>query len=125
MELLRIVPNLTVDDTTSGHEFWEDFLGLRQEFSLGWVTSFRSPTDPSIQVSLVSADATSPEDSSLTVQVADVDAAWSEAQRRGYDIVRPLTHESWGVRRFLVRESHGVVVDFVGHADQPVTGVAG
>ncbi|MBM9466409.1 VOC family protein [Nakamurella leprariae] len=117
MELRRIVPNLTVDDATTGHEFWEDFLGLRQEFSLGWVTSFRSPANPSLQVSLVAGDATSPEDSSLTVQVADVDAAWADAQRRGYEIVRPLTHESWGVRRFLVKESHGVVVNIVGHAD--------
>ena len=117
MILRRIVPNLTVDDATSGHDFYEEFLGLEKQFDMGWVASFRSPTNPSIQVSLVSRDATAPEQSALSVQVADVDAAYAEAQRRGYEIVHPLTHEPWGVRRFFVRDPHGVVVNVVGHAD--------
>jgi hypothetical protein len=40
----RIVPNLNVDDATTGHDFYEDFLGLRKEFDMGWIASFRSPT---------------------------------------------------------------------------------
>jgi catechol 2,3-dioxygenase-like lactoylglutathione lyase family enzyme len=113
----RIVPNLNVDDATTGHEFYEEFLGLRKEFDLGWVASFRSPDNPSAQVSLVSGDLTAPEPSSLSVAVADVDAAYAEALSRGYEIVHPLTHEPWGVRRFFVRDPHGVVVNVVGHAD--------
>jgi uncharacterized glyoxalase superfamily protein PhnB len=113
----RIVPNLNVEDAATGHDFYEEFLGLRKEFDLGWVASFRSPTNPAAQVSLVSGDPTAPEPSSLTVAVADVDAAYAEAQRRGYEIVHPLTHEPWGVRRFFVRDPHGVVVNIVGHAD--------
>ena len=117
MILRRIVPNLNVDDASTGHDFYEEFLGLRKELDLGWVASFRSSTNPSVQVSLVAGDATAPELSSLSVQVADVDAAYAEAQRRGYEIVHPLTHEPWGVRRFFVRDPHGVVVNVVGHAD--------
>jgi catechol 2,3-dioxygenase-like lactoylglutathione lyase family enzyme len=117
MLVRRIIPNLNVDDATTGHEFYEEFLGLRKEFDLGWVASFRSPVNPSVQVSLVSGDATAPEQSSLTVQVADVDAAYAEAQRRGYEIVHPLTKEPWGLRRFFVRDPHGIVVNIAGHAD--------
>jgi uncharacterized glyoxalase superfamily protein PhnB len=61
--------------------------------------------------------ATAPEQSLLSVNVGDVDAAYAEAQRRGYEIVHPLTHEPWGVRRFFVRDPHGIVVNIVGHAD--------
>jgi hypothetical protein len=32
MILRRIVPNLNVDDATTGHDFYEEFLGLRKEF---------------------------------------------------------------------------------------------
>jgi predicted enzyme related to lactoylglutathione lyase len=117
MILRRIVPNLNVDDATTGHDFYEEFLGLRKEFDMGWIASFRSPTNPSVQVSLVSGDATAPEQSLLSVNVGDVDAAYAEAQRRGYEIVHPLTHEPWGVRRFFVRDPHGIVVNIVGHAD--------
>ncbi len=113
MTARRIVPDLTVDDATTGHDFYVEFLGLRKEFDLGWVASFRSPTDPSVQVSLVSRDATAPEQSQLSVHVPDIDAAYEEAQRRGYEIVHPLTREPWGVRRFFVRDPHGVVVNVV------------
>ena len=50
----RIVPNLSVRDGSAGHGFYVDFLGLAKEFDLGWITSFRSPENPSIRVSLVS-----------------------------------------------------------------------
>lgn len=117
MHLHRIVPNLNVADATHGHEFYEDFLGLGKQFDMGWVASFRSPTNPSIQVTLVSGDATAPEQSAISVAVLDVDAAYAEARRRGYEIVHPLTTEPWGVRRFFVRDPNGVVVNILGHAD--------
>jgi catechol 2,3-dioxygenase-like lactoylglutathione lyase family enzyme len=117
MILWRIVPNLTVDDATTGHDFYEEFLGLRKQFDMGRVASFRSPTNPSVQVSLVSQDPTAPEQSRLTVAVDDVDAVYAEAQRRGYEIVHPLTQEPWGVRRFFVRDPHGIVVNIAGHPD--------
>jgi len=65
----------------------------------------------------VGGDASAPAQSSISIAVADVDAAYAEAQRRGYEIVHPLTHEPWGVRRFFVRDPHGVVVNVVAHAD--------
>ena len=117
MKIHRIVPNLNVPDAGAGHDFYTEFLGLEPQFDLGWVASFRSPDNPAIQVSLVSGDASAPEDSAISVAVADVDAAYADAQRRGYEIVHPLTDEPWGPRRFFVRAPNGVVVNVVGHAD--------
>ena len=37
----------------------------------------------------------------MSVYTDDVDAAWAQAQEMGFEIVRPLTKETWGVRRFL------------------------
>jgi uncharacterized glyoxalase superfamily protein PhnB len=113
----RIIPNLKVSDAGAGHDFYTDFLGLRKQFDLGWVASFRSPDNSAIQVSLVSQDASAPENSAMSVAVDDVDAAYAEARRRGYEIVHPLTEEPWGPRRFFVRDPNGVVVNVVGHAD--------
>ena len=113
----RIIPNLKVADAGAGHDFYVGFLGLQEEFDLGWVASFRSPENPAIQVSLLSGDATAPEDAAISVAVDDVDAAYAEARRRGYEIVHPLTKEPWGARRFLVRDPNGVVVNVIGHPD--------
>ena len=40
---------------------------------------------------------------------------YADAQRRGYEIVHPLTDEPWGPRRFFVRDPNGIVVNVVGH----------
>lgn len=110
----RIVPNLKVDDAGVGHEFYVDFLGLRKQFDLGWVASFRSPTNRAIQA-LGTGDASAPEDSAISVAVDDVDAAYAEARRRGYEIVHPLTDEPWGPRRFFVRDPNGAVINVTEH----------
>ncbi len=63
-------------------------------------------------------DATSPVDSVISVHVGDgVEAAYAEAHERGLEIVRALTQEEWGVRRFMVRTPDGNVVNVVGHVD--------
>jgi hypothetical protein len=74
MHLHRISTNLNVDDPATGHDFHEEFLGLQKQFDLGWVASFRSPANPSIRVTLVGRDRTAPEQSAMSVAVADVDA---------------------------------------------------
>jgi uncharacterized glyoxalase superfamily protein PhnB len=47
----------------------------------------------------------------------DVDGAYEEAQRLGYEIVHPIETEPWGVRRFFVRAPDGTVVNMVRHRD--------
>ena len=89
-----------------------------EELNLGWVARYRSPTTAAA-VQLVTRDATAPEDSVISVHVgAGVDEAYAEAQRRGYEIVHPLTEEPWGVRRFFVRAPDGNVINVVSHSDE-------
>lgn len=113
-----ITANLSVPDLAEARDFYESFLGLSVEgFNLGWVANLQS-SDGRAVVQLVTRDATSPVDSVISVHVGDeVDAAYEEAQRRGFEIVHPLTREPWGVRRFLVRAPDGNVVNIVSHQD--------
>ena len=119
MRATEVIANLHVADIESARSFYTEYLGLETEsFNLGWVAHYRSSDDRAC-VQLVTGDATSPEDSVISVRVGDdVDAAYVEAQRRGYEIVHPLTVEEWGVRRFLVRAPDGNVVNIVGHRDE-------
>lgn len=80
----------------------------------GWVARFTSP-DSGACVQVVTRDATAPEDSVMTIKVDDVDAAYEEAQRRGYEVVHPLTDEPWGIRRFFVRSPDGQVINVAAH----------
>lgn len=113
----RITTNLRVADIDAAKDFYRDFLGLRtEEFNLGWVARFTSP-ETGAHVQLVTADATAPQDSVMSVHTDDVDAAYDEARGLGYEIVHPLTTEEWGVRRFLVRAPDGNVVNVVAHRE--------
>ena len=109
----RITTNLRVHDVERAKGFYTGFLGLEtEEFNMGWVARYTSP-DTGQHVQLVTRDATAAEDSVMSVHADDVDAAYEEAQRLGYQIVHPLTTETWGVRRFLVRAPDGNVINIV------------
>lgn len=115
MRAKSITTNLHVNDIDAAKGFYTDYLGLStEEFNLGWVARYTSP-DTGAHVQLVTRDATSPEDSVMSVHTDDVDAAYAEAQRLGYEIVHPITTEEWGVRRFLVRAPDGNVINVVHH----------
>ncbi len=111
MRVSRITPNLGVTEVGPAREFFTEFLGLEHEdMGLDWVTRFVVPgTGEHVQV--VTHDASAPEDSSMTIRVDDVDAAYSKALERGYEIVHPLVTEPWGVRRFFVRAPGGPVLN--------------
>jgi predicted enzyme related to lactoylglutathione lyase len=112
-----IMANLRVADIDAAKTFYTDFLGLRtEEFNMGWVARYTCP-ETGARIQLVTRDATAPEDSVISVHTDDVDAAYREAQERGFEIVHPLTKEAWGVRRFLVRSPDGNIVNVVDHRD--------
>lgn len=117
MKVNRIIADIAVDDIESAREFYSGFLGLSsEEFNLGWVARFTSPeTGASVQV--LTDDATGPANPVASVLVDDADAAIADAQEQGIEIVHPLTHEEWGVRRFFVRAPDGSVFNIVAHPE--------
>lgn len=117
VQAIRIMANLRVPDVTAAKSFYMGYLGLStEEFNLGWVARYTSP-DTKANVQLVTHDAGAPEDSVISVHTDDVDGAYEEAQKLGYEIVHPLTTEAWGVRRFFVRAPDGNVINIVSHRD--------
>ena len=117
MRATRILANLRVPNIDAAKSFYTDYLGLStEEFTLGWVARYTAP-DTGANVQLVTRDATAPEDSVISVHTDDVDGAYEEARRLGYEIVHAITTEPWGVRRFFVRAPDGNVINVVRHRD--------
>lgn len=115
MPARRIVPNLVTGEPGATAAFFEQVAGLETVMDLGWVQTLASPDQPLAQISLLAADATAPVTPDLSVEVDDVDHAFVTAVERGDEIVHPLTHEDWGVRRFLVRAPSGHVINVLHH----------
>ncbi|GAB3120645.1 VOC family protein [Glaciibacter psychrotolerans] len=111
MHVIRVTIDLTVPDIEGAKAFYEDYLGLdAQDMGLDWLTRFVVPSSGE-HIQRVSQDATASENPLLTVTVDDVDGAYAAASERGYEIVHPLTTESWGIRRFFVRAPDGTVLN--------------
>jgi predicted enzyme related to lactoylglutathione lyase len=51
----------------------------------------------------------------ITIEVDDIDAAHERATTAGAEIVYPLTHEDWGLRRFFVQDPNGAVINVTQH----------
>jgi catechol 2,3-dioxygenase-like lactoylglutathione lyase family enzyme len=115
MSIRRVVPNITSDRPDESRAFYSDFLGFEVGMDMGWIITFVSPTNPTAQISVFGSDGSAPVVPQITVEVTDVDALHAVAKRRNLEIVHPLTDESWGVRRFFVRDPNGTVVNLMSH----------
>lgn len=119
VQVTNIFADLTVPDMGAAREFYVDYLGLSVgELDMDWVARFQSP-DGRAAVQLVTRDATAPTNAVISATVGDdVEEAYEEAKRRGFEIVYPLTTEPWGIRRFFVRAPDGNVINVNSHKDR-------
>lgn len=116
VSVVRIHPYPSGNDIPGSREFYTGVLGLDVAME-DPVVCLASPANPSAQVILEPPGFEDPQPS-LGVELSDpdaVDAAHSEALRRGLRVVYPLTTESWGVRRFFVEDPGGTIVNVLAH----------
>jgi catechol 2,3-dioxygenase-like lactoylglutathione lyase family enzyme len=114
MSIRRVVPNVRARHGADSRAFYVDVLGLELVMDMEFIKTFASPSNPTAQVSVVDVSPAGPYPD-LTIEVADVDAAYTRARERGVEIVYPLTDEPWGVRRFYAREPNGAVINVMMH----------
>jgi catechol 2,3-dioxygenase-like lactoylglutathione lyase family enzyme len=109
----RAVPNIKSDRPSETREFFVDLLGFEVAMDLGWVVTVASPANRSAQVTIISND--DPSAPGISVGVDDVDAVHAKAVEKGLEIAYSLRDEEWGVRRFMLREPSGTIVNVVSH----------
>ncbi|MBW5249429.1 MULTISPECIES: VOC family protein [Streptomyces] len=124
MSVRRVVPNIvtgTGDGTGDAsaamraNAAFYGLLGLDEVMNQGWIMTLASPSHPTAQVSIMTADRTGPVTPDLSVEVEDVDAVYAAVVRSGAEIVYGPADEEWGVRRFFVRDPNGRVINVLSH----------
>jgi uncharacterized glyoxalase superfamily protein PhnB len=111
--IARAVPNIKSDRPAETRDFFTELLGFEAAMDLGWVVTVASPANPSVQVTIVAND--DPAAPGISIEVEDVDAIHAKAAEQGREIVYPLRDEAWGVRRFMLREPSGTIVNVLSH----------
>ena len=114
MILSRAVPILTVANLRSATETYRLALGLDVLMDHGWIVTLGT-SGHSAQFSLMERDETAPVNPVASLHADDVDQAFADVVRGGFEIVHELTDETWGVRRFLFRDADGNVINVLSH----------
>lgn len=109
----RAVPNIRTDRPAETRDFFVELLGFEVAMDIGWVVAVASPDDPSVQVNIIGNE--DPAAPGISVEVPDVDAVHAKAVEAGFEIAYPLRDEEWGVRRFMLREPSGTIVNVLSH----------
>ena len=107
------MPNIRSDRPAETRDFFVDLLGFEVAMDIGWVVTVASPANPAIQVNVISNE--DPSAPGISVEVPDVDAVHARAVEQGLEIAYSLRDEDWGVRRFMLREPSGTLVNVVSH----------
>jgi catechol 2,3-dioxygenase-like lactoylglutathione lyase family enzyme len=113
MAISRTVPNIRSDRPAETRDFFVDLLGFEVVMDIGWVVTVASPSNRSAQVTIVGNDDMAAP--GISVEVTDVDAVHAMAVEQGVEIAYPLRDEDWGVRRFMLREPSGTIVNVLSH----------
>jgi catechol 2,3-dioxygenase-like lactoylglutathione lyase family enzyme len=113
MDIRRIVTNISSEKMEESKEFYTDFLGLNIVMDL----TFASASNPAAQITIVKKVKPNVADSDITifVEVNDIDNLYARAIALDYKIAYPITNESWGVRRFFVKDPNGVIINLMCH----------
>ena len=113
MTVSRAVPNIKSDRPAETRDFFLDLLGFEVAMDLDWVVTVAAPSNRSVQVNIIGNDDMAAP--GISVEVSDVDAVHARAVERGLEVAYSLRDEDWGVRRFMLREPSGTLVNVVSH----------
>jgi catechol 2,3-dioxygenase-like lactoylglutathione lyase family enzyme len=112
----RIIPYANGDDLVASRDFYVEVLGLEVAME-DPVLVLGSPDNPMAQIIIPprGMEDPAPHFGIDVGEPAAVDAAHSEVVRRGLRVVYPLTDEPWGVRRVVLEDPSGTVVNVLAH----------
>jgi uncharacterized glyoxalase superfamily protein PhnB len=115
MAVRRVVPNVFDADPGSTREFYVGLFEFDVAMDMGWIATLASPEHRGAQLSVFGTDGEQGRDPFVSIEVDDVDAVHARALEHGLEVVYSLRDEDWGVRRFMLRDPAGRVVNVLSH----------
>ena len=117
MKVQRIVANIRAADPGLAEQFYGDILGLELLMDMNWIRTYGNKTRMSIQVSFMSEGGSGTPVPDLSIEVDNLNIAFSKFKEGGFVIEYGPVVEPWGVRRFFVRDPFGRLVNVLSHVD--------
>lgn len=115
MKVLRIVADIETTDVRKADAFYSDVLGLDLAMDHGWIRTYTSKAEMTVQVSFASEGGSGTPVPALSIEVDDLDETLRRVKEASIPIEYGPTSEPWGVRRFYVRDPLGKLINILQH----------
>ena len=115
MKVKRIVSNIKSKNLKNAQAFYKDILGLELAMDLGWIQTYSTDSQMSVQVSIASEGGSGTSVPDLSIEVDDLETALSRVKKAKINIEYGPAAEPWGVRRFYVRDPFGKLINMLQH----------
>ena len=116
MKIKRIVPNIAARDTGKAKAFYGDLLGLTVAMDMGWIITFEADASMQPQLSVAADGGSETAVPDITLEVDDLEEAVRRFREAGVALEYGPATESWGVRRFYVRDPFGRLLNIMVHS---------
>lgn len=118
MTVKRITANIKTTDIDKAESFYHDVLGLESVMDHGWIRTYGSGSKMTVQVSFASEGGSGTPVPDLSVEVDDIEIALVKIKEANIPIEYGPKTESWGVRRFYVRDPFGKLINILEHVHE-------
>lgn len=115
MKVKRIVTNIATQDVAAAKQFYGEVLGLDVLMDMGWIVTFGSDEQMTVQLSVMSEGGSGTPVPDISIEVDDVEEALRRCREAAIAIEYGPADEPWGVRRFFVRDPFGRLVNVLKH----------
>jgi catechol 2,3-dioxygenase-like lactoylglutathione lyase family enzyme len=115
MKVRRIIANISAADLAAAKRFYGDVLGLDLLMDHGWIATWGSTEQMSVQISFAAEGGSGTPVPDLSIEVDDVGATLAGMKAAGFAIEYGPADEPWRVRRFYVRDPFGRLVNILSH----------
>jgi catechol 2,3-dioxygenase-like lactoylglutathione lyase family enzyme len=115
MKVKRIVANVHADAVNRARSFYGDIFGLDLLMDHGWIATYGSDEQMTVQISFASEGGSGTPMPDLSIEVDDLDAALLRVGKMKLPLEYGPADEPWGVRRFYIRDPFGKLVNVLQH----------
>jgi len=115
MGIRRIVPNLPARDPQALAAFFCQVFGIETVMDGGFIVTLAGSTQ-NTQLNLAAEGGAGTDIPAISVEVDDLDETHARALLIGADIVYGPVEETWGVRRFYLRDPEGNLINILTHS---------
>lgn len=115
MKVKRIVVDIPTRNIDAAKQFYQDILGLDLLMNHGWIATYGSDVQQSIQISFASEGGSGAAVPDLSIEVDDINEALRRMKAANIAIEYGPVDEAWGVRRFFVRDPFNKLINILAH----------